>query len=86
MFTIRVRLGDLVKNLRPLNVLHDLENFIFESVAVNFDRMDNVLVLKGLQNLKLFFVSNYLLLVVIPHNFYRERFGLNVIIIAQLSS
>ena len=48
--------------------------------------MDNVLVLKGLQNLKLFFVSNYLLLVVISCNFYRERFVLNVIIIAQLSS
>ena len=48
--------------------------------------MDNVFVLKRLQNLKFFFVSDYLLLVVISHNFYRERFGLNVIIIAQLSS
>jgi len=47
--------------------------------------MHDVFVFKRLQNLKLFLVGNYLLLVVISHNFNCKRFVLNVIIITQLS-
>ena len=41
-------LGDFIKNLRPLNILHDLVNFTFELIPVQFNHAHYIFMLQWL--------------------------------------